>query len=483
VTTAAQSSAPGSQWQFLNSGISTALLYSMDMGRGSSANNVYSYGASQDNGTFVKTPSVPSPEWQFQCCGDSGSVAVDPQNPLHALTLNDGGLTCTTNAQDWSNCGNLPSSKIGAGIVSFDPSGGTAYVARGAQLFQSKDNGSTYSSMQTFPQSITVIAQVKGNANLLWIGQNDGTMQKATNAQLGSSATWSKVTVSGAPTNQAVTGIAIDPTNQSTVVAVYPGFSGSADPPQHVYLSSNAGSSWQNISGVAGGGDNNLPDLPLHAVVIIPTTTPHTIVVAADNGLLETADTGKTWQVLGTGIPSVEVTSLVVDSSVTPFVLRAATWGRSVYQLEGSCPLCPPAPQCGKMTGCVSSTNWNYSLTCTGFNVGIVYSAGCVDLYGESRNCYAGFNGQSSVTASWSGVSGPPTWFTAGEEGSPTVCTENNAGQSNCKVFTFTNLPACPPIPSEPPPLCPEGERYCLKYSPPRCVPEKECLVQPARPQ
>jgi hypothetical protein len=480
--TAAQSGAPGSQWQFLNGGISTALLYAMDIGRGNGANNVYSFGASQDNGTFVKTPSVPSLEWQFQCCGDSGSVAVDPQNPLHALTLNDGGLTCTTNAQDWSNCGNLPPSKIGASLVSFDPTGGTAYVARGAQLFQSKDNGSTYSSVQTFPQNIRVIAQVKGNPNLLWIGQNDGTMQQTTSALLGSSATWTKVTVSGAPSNQAVTGIAIDPTNQLTVVAVYPGFSGSADPPQHAFLTVNGGASWQNISGVSGGGDNNLPDLPLHAVVIVPNNNPHIIVVATDSGVLQTADTGKTWQVLGIGIPSVEVTGMSLDSSVSPFVLRASTWGRSVYQLEGSCPLCPPAPQCGIMTGCVSTTNWSYSMTCTGVDVGIAYNAGCTDLSGERRNCYAGFNGQSTVQVSWSGSSGPPNWWTAAQQGSPTVCTTNNTGQSNCKVFTFAGLPPCPTPPPGPPPLCQDGQKYCTQFTPPRCVPEKQCLVIPIHP-
>ncbi len=334
-STAAQGSAPGSQWDFLNEGLATALLYGMDMGRGSSGNNVYSYGASQDNGTFVRTPGLMDNRWQFQCCGDSGSVAVDPANPQHAITLNDGGLTCTTNAQNWSSCGNLPPKTPGLGLVSFDPSGGVAYAATGSQLFQSQNNAQTFLPMHTFPQSITVISQTKGKQNILWIGQSDGTIQWTNGALQGPAALWTKVVVHGAPSGQGVTGIAIDPEDSSTVVAVYPGFSGSAEPPEHVFLTTDGGTKWKNIGGTPDGGDNNLPDLPLYAVVIIGSTTPHTIVVGSDAGVLQTADLGNSWQVLGTGLPNVQVTALALDAGANPPLLRASTFGRSVFELQG----------------------------------------------------------------------------------------------------------------------------------------------------
>jgi photosystem II stability/assembly factor-like uncharacterized protein len=477
--TAVGGSAPGSEWYFLNEGLSTALLYGMDMGRGSNGNNVYSYGAAQDNGTFVRTPGLPGGgiRWQFQCCGDSGSVAVDPANPLHAITLNDGGLTCTTNAQNWSPCGNLPPNTPGFGLVSFDPSGGVAYAATGSQLFQSQNNAQTFVPIHTFPQSISAISQIKGKQNLLWIGQSDGTIQWTNNALQGPAASWTKVVVNGAPSGQGVTGIAIDPKDSSTVVAVYPGFSGSADPPQHVFLTTDSGTKWDNIGGKPGGGDNNIPDLPAFAVVILPTTKPHTIIVGSDGGVFQTTDTGKTWQLLGTGFPPVQVTGLALDYAAKPFVLRASTFGRSVFELQGSCPLCPPAAQC-KMTGCIGDISWSYSLTCTGDGVGIVYNGGCSDTSGEPRSCYAGFNGSSTAQASWGGAIGPPTWLSAGAQGSPTVCTTNNTGEQTCKVFNSGNLPACPPQsggPTLPPPRCGQGETYCMKYSPPMCVPSQDC--------
>ena len=271
------------------------------------------------------------------------------------------------------------------GLVSFDPSGGVAYAASGSQLFQSPNNGQTFLPIHTFPQSITAISQIKGKPNLLWIGQSDGTMWWTNNALLGLAASWTKVVVNGAPSGQGVTGIAIDPKDSSTVVAVYPGFSGSADPPQHVFLTTDGGKKtqiWKNIGGTPGGGDNNLPDLPAFAVVILPTTKPHTIIVGSDHGVFQTADTGKTWQLLGTGFPPAQVTALALDYAVKPFVLRASTFGRSVFELQGSCPLCPPAAQC-KMTGCIGDISWNYSLKCTGDGVGIVYNGGCRDTFGE----------------------------------------------------------------------------------------------------
>ncbi|MGA9565279.1 MAG: hypothetical protein WBS19_07140, partial [Candidatus Korobacteraceae bacterium] len=178
-----------------------------------------------------------------------------------------------------------------------------------------------------------------------------------------------------------------------------------------------------------------------------------------------------------TGVPPAQVTGLALDYAVKPFVLRASTFGRSVFELQGSCPLCPPAAQC-KMTGCVGDISWNYSLKCTGQDVGIVYNGGCSDTSGEPRSCNAGFNGSSTTEASWGGAIGPPTWLTPGAQGSPTVCTRNNTGEQTCKIFDSGNLPACPPQsggPALPPPHCGQTETYCTKYTPPRCVPEGAC--------
>jgi hypothetical protein len=54
--------------------------------------------------------------------------------------------------------------------------------------------------------------------------------------------------------------------------------------------------------------------------------------------VLLTTDLGKDWQVLGTGFPSAWVTSLAFDESADPALLRASTFGRSAFELQGSAP-------------------------------------------------------------------------------------------------------------------------------------------------
>jgi hypothetical protein len=460
-STAAQGSTPGSQWQFLNKGLATALMYDLDIGRGSKANNAYTYGALQDNGTSV----AQGESWSWQCCGDSNGVAVDPVNPLHAITSNDGCLNTTTNGHDWSGCtGGFPANTRPLGLLRFDPNGGSAYATAATELFQSTNNGSMFSLIHIFPQNITAFAMVKGDKNTIWVGLTDGTVQKTHNALGGLSSSWSAITVGGAPAGQFVSGIAIDPSITQTVVVVYPGFSFPADPPQHVYMTINDGGVWENISGTADGGDNNLPDLPLYAVAIIGSTAPHSIVVGSDAGVLQTADLGSSWQVLGTGFPNVQVTALALDAGVNPPLLRASTWGRGVFQLEGSCPLCPAPPICHGSTACTGIV----SISCDGPGVGLVFNDCYFNTTAPPGSCVAGFTSSTTVTAggtaAWQASTTTPNLVEA--------CTTTAAGQT-CTQIALPVPTSCPP------PSCPAGESLCARATPPACLPAWECLALP----
>ena len=338
VSTAASGSQPGAQWQFLNKGLATALLKRIDIGRGGQDANRYTWGGMQDNGVAARLPGLAGAEWKLQCCGDTSVIAVDPKNPKNVIGSNDGQIWCSTSA-----CKNLSS----IGDVAFDPSGGVAYVTSANTLFQSKDSGANFASIRTFAQPINAIAQIKGQPNLMWLGMGDGTLRTSTDVLKGSTAKWSSVTVTGAPSGRGVAGLAIDPADPSAVVVVYGGLSSTA-PPQNAYRTADGGKTWSNIGGA---GITSLPGLPLFSVVILPTTTPSTIIVGSYNSVLQSSNNGQSWQVLGTGFPAAEATSLALDYSSDGFVLRASTFGRSAWELGPPPPpptIVPPTePSCG----------------------------------------------------------------------------------------------------------------------------------------
>lgn len=326
----------GSNWSNLNSNIATNLFYNIDMGRGNATNDGYTYGGTQDTGTIEHTPAMPGTVWHLGIDGDGGPMAVDPTNPQRAYAADDGGWTETTNAgANWGGGGGgLPG---GIGLIVIDPvNTSVVYAMTGTQIWQSTDSASTFTLMHDFGganRGISALAVTPLDENVLWVGLSDGSVQRTANALSGNAATWTAVTVTGSP-NQGVGGIAIDPGNDQQVTVVYSGFTNAdfGGVTQHAFMTTDNGTTWANISGTEFG-SQNLPDLPLQSIVIDPGTTPHSIIVASDAGVMRSADNGATWQVLGVGLPTVDARSLAIDTSVSPAILRVGTYGRSVFEL------------------------------------------------------------------------------------------------------------------------------------------------------
>ena len=101
--------------------------------------------------------------------------------------------------------------------------------------------------------------------------------------------------------------------------------SGYGDNLGHVFMTTNAGASWTDISG-------NLPNIPADDIVIDPLV-PGTMYVATDFGVFYSTNGGTAWAALVTGLPRVAVTSLKLHPSRNLF---AATHGRSVWETNVS---------------------------------------------------------------------------------------------------------------------------------------------------
>ena len=134
-------------WTLLNGSASgagalaTILFRQIDIGRGSTANNVYTYGAAQDNGLSSSHRSDSSGlGWHEGRGGDGNTVAVDPLDSNHALGDEDGNFRQATSGGDfgterwlWLAAGlsSVTGNIFALTQLYFDPNGRIAYAILG----------------------------------------------------------------------------------------------------------------------------------------------------------------------------------------------------------------------------------------------------------------------------------------------------------------------------------------------------------------
>jgi hypothetical protein len=126
-----------------------------------------------------------------------------------------------------------------------------------------------------------------------------------------------------------VSALYADP-HDATGMTVYAAIQGFSVP--HLYQSTSGGAQWTNIT-------QNLPDLPLNAVVVDPNNA--NIVYAASDGGVFVAENvsqcaqqgGQCWNTLGVGLPRAPAVSLSTVSVGSTAWLRVGTYGRGIWQI------------------------------------------------------------------------------------------------------------------------------------------------------
>ncbi len=329
----------GATWLNLNNGIATNLFVGFDIGRGSAASNGYSYGGTQDTGFPFRQPGFPGADWHMTAAGDGGQVAVDPANPRRAYGCT--GSSFRTTADGGSLWADVASGlSLGASRVTVDPSNGAnVYASAGSTLYQSTDHAAHFTPIRTFSESIRAIAVAPLDSNSVWVAL-DTALSHTSDALAGSATTWTPSTP-GAPGWMVLGSIAIDPRDVDRVVVVYAGQS-TIDPANrthHVFQTADGGTTWTDIGGTDGGNPlENLPDLPLHSVVIDPGVT-----VRGLFGVRAAAQAGGKGQsdpLIAVGLDGIIVTSAdsvlwTVQRSGTSATLVDAAWGDGQWVVVG----------------------------------------------------------------------------------------------------------------------------------------------------
>lgn len=310
----------GNNWVSLNANLSITQFYGGASLHPTNAGTVM--GGAQDNGTLVTTGPL---AWAQVLGGDGGYTAIDFNDPTTRYAE-----TQWTPGQGFigprrSDAGGPFNQKL-TGInlndrgefiapITMSPSNPQTLYFGTFRIYRTTDRAENWAAISpdlTTGGTITAIAQAKSNAQVIYAGASDGSLQVTQNG----GTTWAAANA-GLP-NRSVKWIVVHPTNPAIAFVVFSGFGTG-----HVFRTTNSGANWINIS-------SDLPDVPVNSIVLDPAAPTTKIYVGTDLGIMGTSNGGTNWQPFNNGMPNVPVFDLVFNQTTNTLV--AATHGRGMFK-------------------------------------------------------------------------------------------------------------------------------------------------------
>lgn len=326
---------PAITWTNLNNGYAVTQFYD---GAVYPDGTTYFAGA-QDNGTSRGNDSSGPNAWEKIFGGDGGYVAVDPTN-TQTLYVETTSLSMRKSIDGGASFGGATSGISGdSGLFitpfAMDQNNSNRLWTGGTKLWRTDNAAGTWvqaaSDVLTGGRKFSAFAVGDGHPELLTTATNSGRIYVVTNATTrGAADPLPPFTIARSPGY--VSWLQFDPTQTSfdltarTLIATITTFGG-----PHVYKSVNSGATWASIDGTAGAA---LPDIPVNAVAIDPTTAgAQRIFIGTDIGVFVTTDGGLTWTRENIGFANTRVSNLVIQRGTgNTMVLYAFTHGRGTYK-------------------------------------------------------------------------------------------------------------------------------------------------------
>lgn len=316
----------GNNWQHRNNGISTIQLYWLDS---HPTNRNMLIGGAQDNGNF-RTLDGGATNWELSTTGDGMVCFYDYQNPsttyfsiqygaLYKSSL-DGAFGTFTDISPAYQAGD--NAYWTAPFFQHPSESNTLYSAS-RKVWKSTNGGNSWIAVSTtFGASINSMHQSKYFPEvMIAVAGGNFSSNPPIYVSTDEGVSWANITNNIPGGQRFVPTVLTDPNLKDVLYVVRSGF-GSGK----VYKSNDLGISWEDISG-------NLPDIP-HNDLIVDPDIPGYMYVANDFGIYQTTDSGNNWTFMDNGIPIVPVLKLDYVDYNSVRLLRAGTYGRSVYETE-----------------------------------------------------------------------------------------------------------------------------------------------------
>jgi len=320
-------------WQRLDLGLNTIQYYGV---AGHSSGRLV--GGTQDQGTHVINSSI-STSMHRTAGGDGGRSQIDSTDPdyvygsyqyLSPFRSTDGGQTISNMTTGLPASVSTDADSNFVAPLTLSPSnpnvlyGGSRSVWRCTNAKSSSPSWVQIKPPIASNSKIFSIAVAPTDANVVWVGYNDGTLHRSSNA-LAATPTWPAADPFNTVPDSAITRILIDRTTNSRVLVATGGYSAS-DP--NLHLTTDGGIFFL---GVAGSGATALPQAPIRGIAQHPSMSGR-YYVATEVGVFRTADGFQTWSTSNEGPADVACYDIsFLHGSET---LLIGTYGRGMWTAE-----------------------------------------------------------------------------------------------------------------------------------------------------
>jgi photosystem II stability/assembly factor-like uncharacterized protein len=186
------------------------------------------------------------------------------------------------------------------------------YTSTNQGIFRTTNSGTTWENVA--PHGATWISFSPLDGDRIW------TAGAATWVTTDDGANWTQAApFPGSP--GAVTKVLAHPTDAGAAFVTFSGYQAGLP---HVMLTTDLGSSWQDVTG-------DLPDQPVNAIAVDPANPSHWF-IGTDVGVWVTVDGGSVWAPFDVGLPRAVVCDLEIQTATRK--LFAGTHGRGAWEID-----------------------------------------------------------------------------------------------------------------------------------------------------